>query len=167
MPEWKHETACNDKSEMRKETDVQMVGSNRKTEKEPCGGKQNGDKEEKYDARAKYQKDHGCGSRLIAGFFFGKETSDWGYGSLWHNHGLPSHLLNQQIESRIKNFYGDPPVLLPGRDSRIFSVGMKIWRNMISHHEPMHSFQRAARSPMLLAMDGNELGPSSPASPRA
>jgi len=73
-----------------------MVGSNRKTEKEPCGDKQNGNKQEKYDARAKYQKDHGCGSRLIPGFIFGKETLNEGYGSLWHIHGLQSPFPDQQ-----------------------------------------------------------------------
>jgi len=67
-----------------------MVRSNGKTEKEPCGDKQNGNKQEKYDARAKYQKDQGCGSRLIPGFIIAKETLDGGYGSLSHIHGLQS-----------------------------------------------------------------------------
>ncbi len=31
-----------------------MVGSNRKIEKEPCGNKQDGNKQVKYDAGTKY-----------------------------------------------------------------------------------------------------------------
>lgn len=93
-----------------------MVGSNRKIEKKPCGGKQDGNKQEKYDARAKYQKGHGCGSRLISGFLFGKETSDRGYEFLWPIHGLESPFPDQQIELRIAmdgNELGSSPPTSP------------------------------------------------------
>ena len=67
-------------------------------EKEPCGDEQNGDKLEKYDARAKYQKDQGCGSCLIPGILCGEETSDGGYGSLRHIHGLQFHFAEEPLE---------------------------------------------------------------------
>jgi hypothetical protein len=75
-----------------------MVGSNRNIEKKACGDKQIDNKQEKYDARAKYQKDQGCGSCLIPGILFGEETSDGGYGSLRHIHGLQGHFSEDQPE---------------------------------------------------------------------
>ena len=75
-----------------------MVGGNRKIQKEPCGSKQNSDKQEEYDARAKYQKDPGCGSCLIPGILFGEENSDERCGSLRHIHGYQDHFLQKQLE---------------------------------------------------------------------
>ena len=69
-----------------------MVGGNRNMEKEPCGDEQDGDKLEKYDARAEYQKDQGCGSGLIPGILCGEETTDGGYGFHCHILELQSSL---------------------------------------------------------------------------
>jgi len=75
-----------------------MAGSNRNMEKEPCGDEQNGDKLEKYDGRAKYQKGQGCGTGLIPRILFGEEASDGGYGSLWHIHEYQFHFSKEPLE---------------------------------------------------------------------
>ncbi len=78
-----------------------MVGSNRNIKKEPCGDEQKGDKLEKYDARAKYQKDPGCGSGLISGILFGKNISYGELGTLWPIHVEQTHISGESLESGI------------------------------------------------------------------
>ena len=98
MPEWKQEAGGDGEGQKRKKTEIQMIGRNRKFEKEPCGGQQNVHKQEKYDARAKYQKDHRYWPLRIPEFFFGKETSDRVYGSHFHIHGQQASFAHQQID---------------------------------------------------------------------